>query len=80
MKKNKMVLVEWLDSNVIHGWRLDNNLDFDEVAHCRVIGILKIQNETKIVLVMGDSDCGSVFETIAIPKECIIKIKELRIK
>ena len=44
------------------------------------MGILKEEDEVKIEVALGDSDCGSKFETITIPKGFITSIKELRIK
>jgi len=79
MKKGKLVLVEWNDSNVTHGWRPDDK-SLEDVAHCRVVGILKGEDETKIEVALGDSDCGSKLETITIPKTDIIRIRELRIR
>ena len=79
MIKRKLVLVNWDDSNVTHGWRLDDCSE-DKVDHCRTVGILIADNEKGMTIALGDSDCGSVMETITIPKGCIIKIKELRIR
>jgi len=79
MKRSKLVLVEWLDSNVTHGWRPDG-CELVDVAHCRVVGIWKGEDNNKVEIALGDSDCESKFETITIPKGCIITIKELRIK
>lgn len=79
MPKRKMVLIKWNDSNVVHGWRL-NDCKRDDVAHCQTVGILITEDDTKVVVALGDSDCGSIMETITIPKGCITLIKELRIK
>ena len=78
-KRVKLILIEWQDSNVTHGWR-PFDASGDDVAHCRTVGILKGEDETKITVALGDSDCGSVFETITIPRGSITSIKELRIK
>ena len=76
---SKIVLVEWEDSNVTHGWRhIDDGLD--QLAHCRTVGIIQFEDDHAMTLAMGDSDCGSVLETITIPKGCVTKIKELRTK
>lgn len=79
MKKGKMVLIEWVDSNVCHGW-IPEGANNGVIAHCRIVGILIMEDATKVVVALGDSDCGSVLETITIPRECIISIKELRVK
>jgi len=78
-KSGKLILIEWNDSNVLHGWRL-NDIGGDDVAHCRTVGILQGEDEAKITVAFGDSDCESVMETITIPRGCITAIKELRIK
>ena len=79
MKKGMMVLIEWDDSNVTHGWRLDD-CSGDKVAHCRTVGILKVEDETKVIVAFSDSDCGSVMETITIPRSSIKAIKKLRVR
>jgi len=78
-KEFQMVLAEWLDSNVTHGWRPDD-CNGDTIAHCRTVGILKAEDETKITVALGDSDGGSVMETITIPRGCITSIRKLRIR
>jgi len=75
----KMVLVLWNDSNITNGWRVDD-CKGDEMAHCRTVGILKAEDSEKITVALGDCDCGSVLETITIPKGCITAIKKLRIR
>ena len=75
----KIVLIEWEDSNVIHGWHPDTDCP-NEIAHCRTVGIVQFEDDTKITLSMGDSNYGSILEPITIPKGCITKIKELRVK
>ena len=76
MKNETEVRVEWNDSNVIHGWRLDENID-DDVAHCQVRGLLIFEDIHKVTVAFGNSDYGSIFETITIPRGCITKIVEL---
>ena len=76
---SKIVLVEWRESNVTHGWRhTDDGLD--RLAHCRTVGIVQFEDDTQITLAMGDSDSGAVLETIVIPRGCIDSIKFLRRK
>ena len=79
IQKGNFVLVEWVDSNVTHGWRPEY-YDDDEVAHCRTIGILKSQDKKRVILAFGDSDCGSVMETITIPRGCILSVRELQVR
>ena len=76
----KMVLIEWLDSNIMHGWRTEEEVKEDILAHCKTIGFLIAQNDKCITLTMGISDFGSVLESITIPKGCIKSMRELRLK
>lgn len=75
----KIVLVEWEDSNIIHGWR-DANENGDTLAHCKTVGFLKSEDDKKIVLAMGVSEFGSMIECITIPKGCLKSMKEMRVK
>ncbi len=75
----KIVLIEWDDSNVVHGWRM-NTCEEDNVAHCRIVGIVKAETDETITLAFGDSDLGSVMETITIPCSSIFSFKELEVK
>ncbi len=77
--QNKLVLVEWQDSNVMHGW-MHNECANEGIAHCRIVGILQSEDADKVVVAFGDSDYGMVLETVTIPKACIIRIRELRVK
>ncbi len=79
MSRSRIVLVEWNDSNMTHGWHLNDAIPSD-MAHCRTVGIIQSEDDNKLVLAMGDSSCGLVLEPFTIPKGCIIKIKELRVK
>ncbi len=76
----KMVLVNWVDSNIMHGWRLAGEHTEDSVAECQTIGFLEREDENKIVLVMGTSNLGSVIESFIIPKPCIKSIRKLRVQ
>ena len=79
MKKGKLILVEWNDSHFTPGWRPDD-CKGDDIAHCRTVGILKIEDDEKVTVAFGDSDSGCVMETITIPKGCITGIRKLRIR
>lgn len=75
----KIVLIDWVDSNCIHGWRPDDCKD-DTFANCRSVGILKYADDEKVTIALGESDCDSVFETITIPRGCIKGMKFLRVR
>ncbi len=76
---NKIVLIAWNDSNVIHGW-MPKDCNNDNVAHCRTVGILQAEDDKKVTVALGESDCGSVFEKLTIPRGCIVSMRELRVK
>ena len=77
--ERKIALIRWNDSNVIHGWRPDD-CGSDDIAHCVTVGFVKYEDDKIITVAFGDSDCGSVMETITIPRGCITEIKKLRVR
>ena len=74
----KKVLIEWVDSNIQHGWRPDAK-DCD-VALTSEIGYLIQEDNDKIVVARGYSQYGFYNSPMAIPKGCIKSIKELKPK
>lgn len=74
----KIVMVKWVDSNICHGWHGDAN-DCD-VARSDDVGYLVNEDDEKIILSRGVSQYGLLNSPMAIPKGCIISIKELRVK
>ncbi len=75
----KKVLVEWVDTGVIHGW-LPQESNGNCIAHCESVGFLVKENDEGITICFGRSDQGLVMEKKTIPKGCIKSIKELRLK
>jgi len=74
-----MLLVEWADTNVMHGWE-HPELAQDNLAYAQAIGYLKSETDEQITLTMAVSDFGLIFEKLTIPKGSIKYIKELRVK
>jgi len=74
-----MVLVEFADSNIQHGWEHPES-DTDNLAYAKAIGYLKSETEAQITLTMAISDFGLIFEKLTIPKGAIKSIKGLRVK
>ena len=78
VRKGKMVLVNWVDSDVLHGWFAEDIRN--EMAQCRSVGILLSKNKETVDLAMGDSNRGLVLEKLSIPQGCVVSIHELEIK
>ena len=78
MLRNKMVSVQWADSNIMHGWQSD--LISCDVAVSDEVGYLVQDDEDKIILARGISSQGFYNSPMSIPKGCIKSIKELRLK
>ena len=76
---SKIVLIDWVDSNCIHGWRPDDCKN-DILATCRSVGILKYVDDDKVTIALSESDCDSIFETLTIPRGCIKSMRYLRVR
>jgi hypothetical protein len=74
----KKILVDWVDSNFMHGW-LEENTECD-LAQVHNIGYLVSETDDKITLASGISAYGLMLNPITIPKGCIKSIIELRRK
>ena len=75
----RKVLIEWVDSNVLHGWQMEGEATCD-LAICESMGYVKEEDADKIVLSQTKSNYGAHMGVLAIPMGCIKSIKELRIK
>jgi len=73
----KMVLIQWVDSVFVQGWRDLDSIKSHRVSDCVSIGIL--MNETKdwITIVQSKSD-ESYGDGITIPKVCIKQMWKLK--
>ena len=75
----KLVIVNWVDSNLIHGWRpVDDNQD--KIADCETVGFLVKDDDEKIVLAMSRSTDDNVLETISIPQRSVLDTRDLRLR
>ena len=79
MKRNRMVLVEFADSNIGHGWEHPEATQ-DGLALVRAVGYLKSEDDEQLTLTMALSDLGLIFEKFTIPKASVKSVKELRVK
>ena len=80
MKRNRMVLIIWVDSNIVHGWISPGEASSHHVAEAQSVGFFVKEDDKEIVIAMGESETGLLIECKAIPKGCIKSVKELRIK
>ncbi len=76
---SKIVLIEWDDSNVTHGW-IPKDLLNDRLAHCKTVGFVVSEDVDKITVTLGESDYDTTMERLTIPKPCITSIKEMRVR
>lgn len=79
MKRNKMVLIDWKDTGVTHGWLCPDHSE-NSIAHCQSIGFWIDEDEEGVTISFAISDQGLVMEKKTIAKGCIKSIKELRVK
>lgn len=77
--KSRIVLIEWEDSNVTHGW-IPKDLHNDNLARCKTTGFVVSEDDKKITVTLGESDYDTTMERLTIPKSCIISIKEMRVR
>ena len=77
--KHKIVLIDWVDTGIVHGWLCDKDIG-NSLAHCQTVGFWVKEDEGGITVAYARSDQGLIMEKKSIPKGSIVKIKELRIK
>ncbi len=75
-----IVLIKWVDSKVIHGWREGEDTRFDDVAYCETVGFLQYEDKEKVTITFGSSDSAFIMETITIPRGCIKSVRKLRVR
>lgn len=78
-KKVKIVYVEWVDSDSMHGWNGKHNLKAmatDGLHYCQTAGFLYASLPDRIVIVqsVGESTVG---ELMRIPRIAIKKVRDL---
>ena len=77
--RSKIVLIEWNDSNVSHGWIPKSQKD-DNLAHCRTVGFVVSEDDDKLTVTLGESDSDNTMERLTIAKSSITSLRELRVK
>lgn len=85
MKKQKLVLVEWLDSHAGKGWQTVEQLECaSEPLYCRSVGWLFSESkDCKVIVphVAGDRGNGLTLQgcgELSIPKRAILKTTVLK--
>ncbi len=74
----KKVIVEWFDSNVLHGWQYG---EYDaELALCETLGFIIEETDSKLVLAQTVSGYGAHMGVTVIAKGCIKSVREMRVK
>ncbi len=78
----KLVCVEWNDSISGSRWvAKDTAIKEGEADRCFSVGILAKETDKEIVLIPNMSlICDNVLHDLTIPKGCIIRIRQMRIK
>jgi hypothetical protein len=76
--RNRVVLIDWEDSNVTHGWIPIE--EQDELARCQTVGFVVREDTQKITVTLGNSNYNNTMERLTIPKPCIKSIRELRVR
>ncbi len=79
MRRRKIVLIEWDDTSVIHGWFSPTDIS-GGIAHCQSVGFWVKEDEESITISFAVSDQDLVMEKKTIARGCIKSIKEMRVK
>ena len=77
--RSRIVLIEWEDSNVAHGW-IPKDIQDDALAHCKTVGFVVAEDDKKITVTLGESNYNNTMERLTIAKSSITSIKEMRVK
>ena len=73
----KIVLIEWVDSNLFHGW-VDKDGESFGVAECKSVGFLLKKHRSEITLALSRSKQDQVSQCITIPRGCVKSIEVLK--
>jgi len=72
-------LVEWDDAYSKSGWTNPN--DDLTISKCITVGLLLSENDDRVVVAQNASHTsGSIGDILAIPRGCIKRIRELKIR
>ncbi len=79
MKRNRMVLIDWSDTGLVHGWLCPSDNE-NSIAHCQSVGFWISEDDEGVTIAFAISDQGLIMEKKTIARGCIKSIKELRIR
>lgn len=74
----KAVIVEWDDSSSYSPWHNDSDLDIP--AKCFSVGVICKDEDRYISVAQSKSSEGNYGDVITIPRGCIKRVRQLRIK
>lgn len=74
----KLVKVKWHDANIQHGWQSD--IEDCSLASCEDAGWIIFEDDTMIIISRGISGHAFYNSPMAIPRGCVLEIKELRVR
>ena len=74
----RLVKIKWQDSNIQHGWQVDDSEC--RLALCEDVGWIIYEGENILKIARGISDHSFYNSPMAIPRGCILEIRELRVK
>jgi hypothetical protein len=72
----KLVMVEWLDSGFLHGWEYEDA----QIHKCVSVAILVQETESEVIIRQSLSQEGCHAGSFAIPKVCITRMRQLKVK
>ncbi len=76
----KIVLVEWTDSTMLGTrWHCEDEIDQLDIGRCVSVGIIRQNDDDKMVLVQNQGRYRDGANLIALPKGCIKSIRQLKV-
>ena len=76
----KIVMVEWTDSTMLgQRWHCGDEIDQLDIGRCVSVGIVRQDDDEKLVLTQNQGRYMDGANLIAIPRGCIKRIRLLRV-
>lgn len=79
-KTKQIVLIDWVDSSTINkgAWTYPDQIHPQPLCECISVGWIVRQDKSYILLAADETVDGPLARLIAIPRQCITKIKKLK--